>query len=763
MGWHGARDVAELPTDPEGIDGAVRLTVTNSTHAGIIGGAKAMVGSGTLAEDPTQSLLVSATDDVGVDVAIADGSDYDRFTATTNALFMQYGRIAATTDVQRDTAAYVDGTPSTGKTVDAAGAGTVSARNTGTLDASIDSIGVGKVVNDVSRDDAVASLNDALVSAAAFAVDALTDTSVTATGKTARNALTGTTSAAVTGTTVDTTSGGLTVAASDGTTMTAEAGHQVLKPLTPLITLTSTESRNELERDVDASVADSTVTLASGGDLLVTAEEDGRLLAHTEAISVKEKTSLLPTSSAKSVAATFAANVILGGVSATIDSSDVTADDVTVHAINSSFVDATTEISAVGVSDTDALSFKFGLSNGDWALGASIAINVIGWDIGNLALEAVNAALGTEFSSTETPLVTVAAIVASSIAATGDVSVAADSTTQINSTVTNAATAENHGLFGAKTAAAGAVLASNKVSSRVEAFVEDGDATATGSLAVTATDAAGVHSNVKIVSDSITTTDSGLHFLGKYLDSQVLADFDTEDGVQSVEFGTRVRVLHDYAKEQWTTGEHDRGAVHAFVTKVFVRSGYVGGGDVETVYLFIGATPQLLSPAAQDYSTADWVKVAGADDVTYLYMGEGPDSIDLGQTDYTDLRFWKPDADTQYVPQNINFDTSDSRSISGAIVLNDVRGYADASIAAADVAAADVTVAAVEGATIEANADITAESAGGSTLTGQGASLAAGGVLATNRILSGASAFVEGGTLTTTTATSPSTPRTRRP
>ncbi len=42
-----------------------------------------------------------------------------------------------------------------------------------------------------------------------------------------------------------------------------------------------------------------------------------------------------------------------------------------------------------------------------------------------------------------------------------------------------------------------------------------------------------------------------------------------------------------------------------------------------------------------------------------------------------------------------------------------------------------------------ATTDVTATSAGGSTLTGQGQSLAAGGMIATNRVLIGASRSID--------------------
>ena len=178
---------AGSPTDPDGTEGAVRVVVTTFTHAGITGGARAIVGSASLAEDPTRSMIVAATDDIDVDIAIDDTTVYGAVDSNVIAVFMEFGRLLATTDVSRDTMAYVDGAPSSvdpscapaAHTV-CARAGRISAHNTGTVDTSIDSIIVGKVVNTVTKDDAIASVEDALIAAAGLIVEAVTDTQLTA-------------------------------------------------------------------------------------------------------------------------------------------------------------------------------------------------------------------------------------------------------------------------------------------------------------------------------------------------------------------------------------------------------------------------------------------------------------------------------------------------------------------------------------------------------------------------------------------------------
>ncbi|HEY3484587.1 MAG TPA: hypothetical protein VGK49_04340, partial [Ilumatobacteraceae bacterium] len=119
--------------------------------------------------------------------------------------------------------------------------------------------------------------------------------------------------------------------------------------------------------------------------------------------------------------------------------------------------------------------------------------------------------------------------------------------------------------------------------------------------------------------------------------------------------------------------------------------------------------------------------------------------------DYTDLRFWRPVRASTVVPVELNVTTSDSMGIAAVIVLNDVSSDVEASIVDTPVTAGTITVEAIEAATIWAATDVTGHSAGGSSLTGQGQSLAAGGVIATNRVLSAARALVGNSPLTSTT------------
>ena len=122
----------------------------------------------------------------------------------------------------------------------------------------------------------------------------------------------------------------------------------------------------------------------------------------------------------------------------------------------------------------------------------------------------------------------------------------------------------------------------------------------------------------------------------------------------------------------------------------------------------------------------------------------GPDQVDadLNTQDYSDPAWWKPVGPTDYFPQGLNITTSPSVSVAAVMVLNDVESDVSATLMRATVDAANLTVLAIEQAAIRAEADVTATSAGGSSFTGVGFVLAAGGIIATNRVLGGATAGV---------------------
>ena len=329
------------------------------------------------------------------------------------------------------------------------------------------------------------------------------------------------------------------------------------------MTVTSARARNDLNRTTEASITGSTVT--AGGDLDVLATGNACAVATMRSISIREKSAffhnnLIPTASAKSLAATLAINVLEGGVDAHILNSTLHADDVTVAAkTDQAIIDATAEIAASATTGSDAVSFPLLTGNGTLAIGASLALNFIGWHMTSAALAGIDALLGTQFGATETPWLVKAYVKDSPVTAAGGLDVSADSAPVINSTVSNTAVSQNSGLFGVKSTAAGAILSSNKVSSAAQAWIEfttpgRGNVSAGGDLVVAASDDAGIYSNAKLVVSSVTTNDGGVHFAQQALSSSIHADFATSQGSQAIAFGQRVRLSQGFGSPTKTAG-----------------------------------------------------------------------------------------------------------------------------------------------------------------------------------------------------------------
>ncbi len=143
---------------------------------------------------------------------------------------------------------------------------------------------------------------------------------------------------------------------------------------------------------------------------------------------------------------------------------------------------------------------------------------------------------------------------------------------------------------------------------------------------MTASDEAGIYSNVKIVSSSITTNNGGTAVLQNEINNFVGADYSSTEIAANLKFGERVRIAAGQV-----SGDVKKGAVY------------------------------------------EWM---GEDETT---------ATDLATQDYTDLSFWKPVRETKLVPQGVNFTKSDSAAIGGAIVLNDVTSSVAASISGGSV------------------------------------------------------------------------------
>ncbi|MGC9328916.1 MAG: hypothetical protein ACP5I1_14875, partial [Candidatus Hinthialibacter sp.] len=213
-----------------------------------------------------------------------------------------------------------------------------------------------------------------------------------------------------------------------------------------------------------------------------------------------------------------------------------------------------------------------------------------------------------------------------------------------------------------------------------------------GSITITAQDQSEIHSNSKIVSSSITSSDGGANVFNDAIGLILTTKYSTEDGEKTVNFGDRIWIAYDYDEELGNPGS------------------------------------------------------------VYEYMGD-VGVVDLGTEDFTNLDYWKEVTETQLIPEGNNFSPSDSISIGGLVVRNDVRSEVESYIENAIVnsSAGNITINAFESAVIEAIVDSSFESSGGSSFGDKGESIAVNGVIATNLVLSKSNAYIEDGAVTAST------------
>ena len=212
----------------------------------------------------------------------------------------------------------------------------------------------------------------------------------------------------------------------------------------------------------------------------------------------------------------------------------------------------------------------------------------------------------------------------------------------------------------------------------------------------------------------------------------------------------KVRIGTDYEVENYTTAQTSAVAVGEIVKVV---TGYTGpGGTLGSLYKYAGAT-DLTSTVLNtvNYTTTDWDEISGDAGAVYRYVGSSAEIVDFDAVDYEGSSNWeKVTQDTaDYIPNIGNVTGSDSVGIGGLVVRNDVRSDVDAYIDNASVAAGgDILVSALEDASIQAVILSTVSSSGGSAF-GTGTSLAISGTIATNLVLSSATATVTNSTLGT--------------
>ena len=291
----------------------------------------------------------------------------------------------------------------------------------------------------------------------------------------------------------------------------------------------------------------------------------------------------------------------------------------------------------------------------DKTFGAVLAFNTIGWKPSNILFNAVDAILGDPLISSafngEQPSEALAWIRDAAITATGAVSVTAVQAATLESEVGNEgiAAAQLDGVLTKGSAtdgvSGGGAIASNKVNTRAQAWIDHTTATEVvraASITVDARDAASIESRSTVVQQAI--VENTAQGIAAYIDQILPLDYDytTRSGSRTLRTGDQVRVGTGYD-----------------TTK----------GDVGSIYRYLGAAATLdLGTLSYKTDTVNWKKLGTGTTAEELYPGIG------------------------------NLTKSDARAIGVLVVLNDLRASAEAWVDRTDLQAATIAIGATEAA-----------------------------------------------------------------
>ncbi|MGH3743984.1 MAG: phosphoribosylglycinamide synthetase C domain-containing protein, partial [Mycobacteriales bacterium] len=375
-------------------------------------------------------------------------------------------------------------------------------------------------------------------------------------------------------------------------------------------------------------------------------------------------------------------NVVLSGANADVIASTVTTSAggaVTLNAVNQSSITADNESAVTAAAES---------------VGVLLAFNTIGWQAENVLFNTLDALLGldtvTSAFGSQQPAQARAYIEDSTVQAAGDLTLTAATTATLSATVGNDATTFATSFYGASAMSAAGVLASNKVATDTEAFIDNTNPSggplavdSRGSVALSATDAPSISAQTHLGVSAKVVNNLGVGLLSGLV-NEILGQYQytLDSGTQTLNFGDRV----------WTGTNAD------------------GSNQV------------------------------------YEYMGTTA-PVDLGGADYADLNLFKPLNDTNIVPQSVitaalksfKLDAGTTTSYYALVDRNDVQGNAESYVSGITLTAAgsaDLTAGETAAITATDTSNVTATTS------------AAGGVIVTNQVQGGASAYLTGSSFT---------------
>ncbi|QOV24151.1 DUF4347 domain-containing protein [Anabaenopsis elenkinii] len=434
---------------------------------------------------------------------------------------------------------------------------------------------------------------------------------------------------------------------------------------------------NQVSGKVESYIKNSTLTTTQ---LSIQSIENASITAKIDSSITASGGSAYGTGTVIAVNGTLAVNEILSQAQAYISNSNINSSgDITVAASNTSQIEAEN---------------KSASTSGDKAVGVTVAFNTIGWEPQNIFAGTLDALLGSAILGTAKTAQVKAYIEKSTVTATGNLTLTAQSQQQITALVSNEATSAASALIEATGMATSGILASNLINSNAQAYIDNtqqtGKIQVTGSIDIASLDKSHINADTKVIASSNTSNDGGVGIRNN-LGKQLLEEYKytSNSGSKQLKFGDQVRLARDYAEDKGIAGQ------------------------------------------------------------VYQYMGTAA-TIDLGTQDYTNYALWKALNNINILPAGLNISDSDAMGVGGLVVRNDVRSQVSSYIHNGDVKGSSLSISAQDSSQITALAETTASASGGSSY-GSGTVIAASGTIATNTVVSETTAYITNSKIETST------------
>ena len=549
-----------------------------------------------------------------------------------------------------------------------------------------------------------------------------------------------------------------------------------------VISVSYTTSLNTYDKNIIAIVTNSSVT--SSGVVRVQAV-DNVTLSSIAAMSVDAATTGKVAASGGGM---FAANDVLGAVSASIEGSTVATtggtSDIQVLAGDTSTITARAETSALASSQGTAV-----------AAGATIALNVIGWEFsgtGGLLAATVDTLLGSNVANWTDPFPTdvtasgstanvTAKITDSTISAGGAILLKSLADGTIAATVTNVSQATSSGNGNQNAVAVGGLIGTNRVSRAATAFLSNvappaqpaNTKLALGAITVDAENNASITSTSTLITSAVAVS-TGAKTDFKSTDAPKNANSNTAalKPTTPVNFGQTVLFKSTYDTSNLFGISTPKEVTIKDGDTVEVSPGFTGDGTLDAVYEYVGQNPPSdpIDLETQQYDTdPNWKQVDATNNTVYQFMGPSGTNVNLSNglvydsngnaltmvnQGYFDLGYWRavPTAELQSSTDDQGHATSGSSSgsaVGGIVVVNEVHGGAYAIVQNSAVSGDALSVLALNNAAINATLNATATSSGSSSFSST--SLAINASIAINEVLGDADAHIVNSGISTAT------------